>query len=470
MAVDILYYVDHPKSWDGIESCVIVRGWCFALSGPSITSIRIRITNRILTGVVGLPRPDVKNALSEAPDGYTGFEIRGALPPGRNNLTIEARLPDGSWQELLTHTVSVRRQIIPRWAGGGSLAELIAFQMPAHMAYAPRLVRPDKFSRAKPSALRPKFSIVTPSFNQARYLGETMRSVLEQDSVDCEYVVQDGGSTDGSQRLLAAAVDGDRRTVDGGRWTVTGGRWTVDGGRKPVDGGRRTEDGRRKTVDGISSLTPPVAPRLVAWESASDAGQADAIKRGFAKTSGGPDDVMAWINSDDFYLPGALAYVVDYFARHPDVEVIYGHRIVVDENSQEIGRWFLPQHDPEVLRLNDFVPQETMFWRRRLWDRVGGIDASFKFAMDWDLLLRFQAAGARMVRVPYFLACFRVHAAQKTSAQIQSIGQAEINQLRERAQGRVIAPEALAKHPSLLRYLRRSALIEFLWTLGIRIS
>ena len=84
--------------------------------------------------------------------------------------------------------------------------------------------------------------------------------------------------------------------------------------------------------------------------------------------------------------------------------------------------------------------------------------------------LRFQAAGARMVRVPYFLACFRVHAAQKTSAQIQSIGQAEINHLRERAQGRVIAPEALAKHPSLLRYLRRSALIEFLWTLGIRIS
>ena len=220
----------------------------------------------------------------------------------------------------------------------------------------------------------------------------------------------------------------------------------------------------------LCSLTPPVAPRLVAWESAPDAGQADAIKRGFAKTSGGPDDVMAWINSDDFYLPGALAYVVDYFAQHPDVEVIYGHRIVVDENSREIGRWFLPQHDPEVLRLNDFVPQETMFWRRRLWERVGGIDASFKFAMDWDLLLRFQAAGARMVRVPYFLACFRVHAAQKTSAQIQSIGQAEINHLRERAQGRVIAPEALAKHPSLLRYLRRSALIEFLWTLGIRIS
>jgi GT2 family glycosyltransferase len=178
---------------------------------------------------------------------------------------------------------------------------------------------------------------------------------------------------------------------------------------------------------------------------------------------------MAWINSDDFYQPGALAYVADYFSRHPDVDVIYGHRIVVDEESREIARWFLPKHDAEVLRLNDFVPQETMFWRRRLWDKVSGIDPSFKFAMDWDLLLRFQAAGAKIVRVPYFLACFRVHSAQKTSAQMQSIGQLEINHLRERAQGRMIAPEELEKNSRLLRYLRRSAFIEWLWKLGIRL-
>ena len=461
MAAELQYHIDSPASWIDIPRCLIVRGWCFGVAGQTVKAIRLRTEDFNINGVFGLLRPDVKAALPLAPDDHTGFEIRVTLPSGQYTLTIEVERPDGSWNELITQIVTVKRQIIPRWAGGGSLAELIAFQMPAHMTYAPRLVQPDKFSRAKPSALRPKFSIVTPSFNQARYLGETMRSVLEQDSVDCEYVVQDGGSTDGSQRLLAAAVDGDRRTVDGGRWTV-------DGGRKPVDGGRRTEDGRRKTVDGISSLTPPVAPRLVAWESASDAGQADAIKRGFAKTSGGPDHVMAWINSDDYYQPGALAYVADYFARHPEVDVIYGHRIVVDEESREIARWFLPKHDPEVLRLNDFVPQETMFWRRRIWEKVGGIDASFKFAMDWDLLLRFQAAGARMVRVPYFLACFRVHAAQKTSAQMQSIGQLEINHLRERTQGRVIAPEELEKNSRLLRYLRRSALIEWLWKLGIR--
>ncbi len=478
----IQFYIDQPTSWQILTKCVIIRGWAFTSSPESISAIRLRCADIILTGAVGLPRPDVKNALSEAPDGYTGFEIRGALPPGRNNLTIEARLPDGSWQELLTHTVSVRRQIIPRWAGGGSLADLIAFQMPAHMAYAPRLVQPDKFLSAKPSAPRPKFSIVTPSFNQARFLGETMRSVLEQDSVDCEYVVQDGGSTDGSQRLVAAAVDG-------GRWTETeDGRPGTGGRRKEAESENNPEAGpafapelelRQGKVQGSQTTQPSTfnlqlstsgAPRLVAWECAPDSGQADAIAKGFAKTSGGPDDLMAWINSDDFYLPGALAYVADYFARHPDVDVIYGHRIVVDEESREIARWFLPKHDPEVLCLNDFVPQETMFWRRRLWDKVGGIDPSFKFAMDWDLLLRFQAAGARMVRVPYFLACFRVHAAQKTSAQMQSIGQLEINHLRERAQGRVIAPEELEKNSRLLRYLRRSALIELMWKFGIRMA
>jgi glycosyltransferase involved in cell wall biosynthesis len=219
--------------------------------------------------------------------------------------------------------------------------------------------------------------------------------------------------------------------------------------------------------DGSAALIRRHASRLAAWESRTDAGQADAIARGFAKTSGRPDDVMAWINSDDYYLLGALTFVADYFAGHPEVDVVYGHRILVDGNSAEIGRWFLPQHDSEVLRLNDFVPQETLFWRRRIWDGVGGIDTSFKFAMDWDLLLRFQAAGAKIVRVPYFLACFRVHPTQKTAAAMHSVGQHEINLLRTRANGREISPAELENDPHLLRYLRRSAFIEFLWKLGL---
>jgi hypothetical protein len=239
-----------------------------------------------------------------------------------------------------------------------------------------------------------------------------------------------------------------------------------------MENGERRKEESSSQVDVFlpspSSLLPSPAGVSLTWSSEPDAGQADAIAKGFTKTSGQPDDVMAWINSDDFYLPGALKFVVGYFARHPDVDVIYGHRILVDENSQEIGRWFLPKHDPDVLRLNDFVPQETLFWRRRIWDRVGGIDTSFKFAMDWDLLLRFQAAGAKIVRVPYFLACFRIHAAQKTSAQIQTVGQTEIDRLRERTFGRPVPPSKLETNPRLIRYLRKSAFIEALWKLGLR--
>ncbi len=410
-------HIDQPADWSNPSRCVIIRGWCFADAGPAVTGIRLRTTDRVLHGVVGLPRPDVKAALPAAPDDFTGFELRGTLPAGRQELHIEAQLADGTWTGVMTRTVHIKRHLLPLWLGGGEWTELMFFQMPAHMAHPPRPIQPEKFPAPGPVAARPRFSLVTPSYQQARYLGQTMRSVLdEQPGVTCQYVVQDGGSTDGSADLIRAQ-----------------------------------------------------GARLHAWSSERDAGQADAIARGFARTSGRPEDVMGWINSDDFYLPGALAYVADYFARHPDVDVVYGHRIVVDEESREIARWFLPRHDDAVLRLNDFVPQETLFWRRRVWDRIGGLDRSFQFAIDWDLLLRLSDAGARIVRVPYFLACFRAHAAQKTSAVMHSTGQAEITRLRERTHGRRFPAHEIENHPLLMRYLRRSAFIEFAWRLGLRL-
>ncbi len=407
-------HIDQPGDWSAPARCVIIRGWCFDDAGASVTGIRLRTTDRTLDGVVGLPRPDVSAALPAAPDANTGFEIRGTLPSGRQQLVIEVGLTDGTWTPIFKRTVRIKPLRLPLWLGGGDWTELMFFQMPTHMAHPPRLVRVEKFRTAQSGPIRPKLSIVTPSYQQARYLGETMRSVLTQ-HLPVEYVVQDGGSTDGSAELIRAQ-----------------------------------------------------APRLRSWTSARDHGQADAIARGFAQTSGSPDDLMAWINSDDYYQPGALAFVADYFARHPAVDVLYGHRIVVDETSREIARWFLPAHDPAVLRLNDFIPQETLFWRRRIWDRVGGLDPTFQFAMDWDLLLRFQAAGARIVRVPYFLACFRAHATQKTAAAMHSIGQTEITRLRERTHGRAFPAHEIEHHPLLMRYLRRSAFIQFLWRCGVR--
>ena len=183
--------------------------------------------------------------------------------------------------------------------------------------------------------------------NQAAYLERTIRSVLEQNYSNLEYIVQDGGSRDGSAEII------------------------------------------RK-----------YASTLTRWESAKDSGQAQAINRGLQHTSG---EIMAYLNSDDFFLPGTLAYVAEYFSRYPDVDAVYGHRIVVDENDREVGRWVLPPHDDEVL--------------------------------SW--------------------AAFRVHPEQKTSAQMEDIGLREVDRLRRLCHGRAVSHvEAMnAAAPYLIRHI-----------------
>ena len=252
-------------------------------------------------------------------------------------------------------------------------------------------------------AHRPRISIVTPSYGQVEFIGRTMESVLRQAYPNLEYFVQDGASTDGTLEVLGRYSD-----------------------------------------------------RLSGWESVSDRGQSHAINLGFAKTSG---EIMAWLNSDDLLLPGTLAYVADYFSRHPDVDVIYGHRILIDEQDKEIGRWVLPPHDDSSLSWADFIPQETLFWRRAIWEKAGGqIDESFRFAMDWDLLLRFRKARARIVRLPYFLGAFRIHDAQKTSAAINEVGLEEMKGLRIRELGRSVSQGEVRR--ALVPYLIKHAVAD----------
>jgi len=211
--------------------------------------------------------------------------------------------------------------------------------------------------------------------------------------------------------------------------------------------------------DGTLEIIQRHAHRLAGWESRSDSGQSQAINLGFAHTSG---EIMAWLNSDDILLPGALHCVVDFFNRNPDVDVIYGHRLLIDENDKLIGRWILPAHNDKILSWADYVPQETLFWRRSIWEKVGGrIDESFRFAMDWDLLLRFRDAGARFARVPRFLGGFRIHPHQKTSAAISEIGFQEMDRLRERALGRV--PTHLEVRRAVAPYLLRHLACEVGW-------
>lgn len=203
-------------------------------------------------------------------------------------------------------------------------------------------------------------SIVTPSYNQARYLEETMRSVLEQDYPHIEYIVVDGGSTDGSREIIEKYAD-----------------------------------------------------RLAWWVSEKDRGQTDAINKGFARAQG---EVLAWLNSDDTYQPGAIREAVEFLRANPQVGLVYGDANYIDEHGRVIGRFPAAQTDYRRLRQGYVhIPQQSAFFRADLWRKVGPLDDSFYFAMDYDLWVRL-AREAPIVYLPRLWANFRLHSDAKTIA------------------------------------------------------
>src|SRR3954453_3827257 len=210
----------------------------------------------------------------------------------------------------------------------------------------------------------PRLCIVTPSYNTGRYIGPAVRSVLAQDYPRVDYVVMDGGSTDG-------------------------------------------------TVDVLKSF----GPRLQ-WVSQKDKGQSDAINRGFARTgTGSGDEVLGWLNSDDTYAPGAFRAVAEYFAANPNVDLVYGDATYTDVDGRHIARCIHiePYSRHRLFNYSDFMVQPATFFRRRAFDAVGGIDASIHWAMDYDLWLRIVAAGHKVAYLPQLLAHFRWLAENKTA-------------------------------------------------------
>jgi glycosyltransferase involved in cell wall biosynthesis len=171
-----------------------------------------------------------------------------------------------------------------------------------------------------------------------------------------------------------------------------------------VDGG---------SADGSQEIIQKYASRLAWWVSEPDRGQTDAINKGFARASG---EILAWINSDDTYQPGAIAEAVAFMQAHPEVGMVYGDANLIDETGKVLGSFPARQTDyARLLQGSVHVPQQASFFRASLWRQVGPLDPSFYFAMDYDLWVRI-AREAPLLYVPRLWASFRLHGEGKSIA------------------------------------------------------
>jgi glycosyltransferase involved in cell wall biosynthesis len=210
-----------------------------------------------------------------------------------------------------------------------------------------------------------RISVVTPSYQQAAFLEQTMLSVLSQQVDGLEYIVVDGGSTDGSVDII------------------------------------------RKHAN-----------RLAWWMSEPDKGQADAINKGLQRAQG---EIVAWLNSDDCYLPGTLKKVLDFFDAHPEVGLVYGDVLAVDGENKPINLMAFSDWGLDGLMRFEIISQPGVFFRRRYLAETQLLDTRFHYTLDHHLWLRI-AARAPIVYIPETLAMARYHAGAKNVAQAASFG------------------------------------------------
>ncbi|MDH4186701.1 MAG: glycosyltransferase, partial [Nitrospira sp.] len=171
---------------------------------------------------------------------------------------------------------------------------------------------------------------------------------------------------------------------------------------------------------------------LAHWESSRDDGQAAAIAAGFRVASG---EILAYLNSDDVYFPGALRKVGNFFLEHRATQFLYGDCLIIDSNNTVIRRIYPPKFDLEIfLYENPIIPQPAAFWRESLYKRVGGVAPTLQFCMDYDLFMRFAMTGESLVGVKEILSAFRSHGDSKSS-RLQSIQRKEYENIFEEVTG-----------------------------------
>ena len=206
----------------------------------------------------------------------------------------------------------------------------------------------------------PTISIVTPSYNQGKFIEETIQSVLLQGYPKLEYIIIDGGSTDDTLEVI-----------------------------------RKYE------------------PWITYWVSEQDHGQSHAINKGFNKATG---EILAWVNSDDTYEPGALAKVGEFFGNFPNVDVLYGNANIIDKNSSQIGKvCSIPFNTTAHLYRTVPIPaQSAVFWRRKVFFDSSMLNEDLHYVMDADLLVRFAESGASFFFLHTCFGSYRCHELSKT--------------------------------------------------------
>lgn len=214
--------------------------------------------------------------------------------------------------------------------------------------------------------MQPLISIVTPSYNQAAFLESTIRSVLDQKYGNLEYLVVDGESSDGSQTIIQRYSD-----------------------------------------------------RISWWVSEKDHGQADAINKGLQRTNGG---IVAWLNSDDYYLPGTFEKVAAVFQADPAIGLLFGDLLAVDENGEQINILRYGNYELADLMTFHIIGQPAVFFRREVMQCAGMLDLSYQYLLDHQLWIRM-ASQCKMRYIPEPLAAARYHAGAKNIAHAQQFGQ-----------------------------------------------